>query len=256
MLLGIDIGNTNIVIGIFNNNNLLEKWRIATDFKKTADEYSALIEWLLTKKDITIDAGIFSSVVPPLDKVFVSLFRENFGVEPLIVSYKLNLGINIKYKNPEEIGADRLVNAAAGVNLYGAPLIIIDFGTATTFCFIDKEKNYCGGLILPGITLMRNALHIGTAKLPEVEFIKPNWIIGDNTVAGLQAGLYYQNVGAINYIIKLLMENYDKNSKIILTGGFASLFRESIDYPTIYEPDLTLKGLNIIYHLNGSGKCL
>lgn len=254
MLLAIDIGNTNIVLGVFENNKLQGKWRISTDLKKTSDEYRIIIESLLSKREIQIDAGIYSSVVPSLDKVFNQFFKECFNIEPLIVSYKLNLGISIKYKNPEEIGADRLVNASAAVYLYSAPVVIIDFGTATTFCLVDKEKNYCGGLILPGIILMRNALHTGTAKLPEVEFIRPDWIIGDSTVAGIQAGLYYQNIGAINYILDLLLKNYDKNSKIILTGGMAPLFQDGIKYPTIYDPELTLKGLNLIYNLNLEAK--
>jgi len=250
MLLAIDIGNTNIVMGIFENNRLIKKWRISTDTNKTADEYYAIIKFLLSSYEIDIDAGIFSSVVPPLDKIFIEIFKEHFKIEPLYVSYKLNLGITIKYKNPSEIGADRLVNAAAGVSLFKSPLIIIDLGTATTFCYIDKKKNFYGGLILPGIKLMRDSLHIKTAKLPEVDFITPEWIIGENTVQSIQAGLYYLNIGGINYILDLLLNNYDNNSKIVITGGLANVIQNKIKYEAIYEPDLTLKGLNIIYNLN------
>lgn len=250
MLLAIDIGNTNIVSGLFQNNNLISKWRISTDIKKTEDEYFIIIESLLKDYKKEVNSVIFSSVVPSLDPIFSNLFRKNFNIEPVIVNHKLRLDINLKYRNPEEIGADRIVNATAASKIYGPPLIIIDCGTATTFCFVDKEYNYLGGLIMPGIKIMRDALHKYTAKLPIVNIIKPDFIIADNTISAIQAGLYYHNIGAFNYLINLLLTNYDKNSKIILTGGLAELFINDINYKTVYDPDLTLKGLNIIYNLN------
>ncbi|MBN1898307.1 MAG: type III pantothenate kinase [Spirochaetes bacterium] len=253
MLLAIDIGNTNIVIGVFQDKTLLDKWRISTQINKTEDEYMSLLDSYLNKKKYHFHSGIISSVVPSLDKVFENLFKKMLRIKPIIVSHKLNLGIHPRYKNPDEIGADRLVNAAAACKLYSAPLIIIDFGTAITVCYVDKDNIYHGGLILPGINLMRHLLHSQTAKLPEVEIVKPDWIIGENTEKAIQAGLFYQTAGSMNYIIDLLLKKYDKKSKIILTGGQASLFNDHLGHKTIIEHDLTLKGLQIIFSLNTGG---
>jgi type III pantothenate kinase len=250
MLFAIDIGNTNIVLGLFKGDNILEKWRIATDLKKTADEYFIIFENLLKDLLEKIDSAIFSSVVPELDFVFNDIFLKKFNLKPIIVNYNLKLNIKLRYRNPAEIGADRIVNAVAASEIYKPPLIIIDFGTANTVCFVDKDYNYYGGLILPGINILRDTLHRWTAKLPKVSVIKPDSIIADNTVGAIQNGIYYQTVGGINYIIDLILKNYEKSSKIILTGGLANLFKDDIDYDVIFDPDLTLKGLNIIYKLN------
>ncbi len=248
MLLAIDIGNTNIVLGVFHNDKLKEKWRISTEEKKTVDEYSAIIKSFLQNN--TVAHGIISNVVPNLNTTFKNLFQKYFNIKPITVSYKSTLNINLKYPNPAEIGADRIVNAAAATALYKPPLIIVDFGTATTIGYVDKENNYHGGLILPGIPLMLKALHIGTAKLPEVEIAKPMHLIGENTVENIQSGVYYQTIGSLNYIIDLLKKKYSKNSNVILTGGLAELFQEDIKPETVIDRDLTLKGLNIIYKLN------
>ncbi len=248
MLLAIDIGNTNIVLGIFHNDKLIEKWRLSTEEKKTVDEYSAIIKSFLQNNTVT--HGIISSVVPNLNTTFKNLFRKYFNIAPITVTYESTLNFNIKYPNPAEIGADRIVNAAAATEFYKTPLIIVDFGTATTVCYVDKEKKYYGGLILAGIPLMLKALHIGTAKLPEVEVSKPLHLIGENTVENIQSGVYYQTIGSLNYIIDLLKKKYSKNSNIILTGGLAELFQEDIKPETVIDRDLTLKGLNIIYKLN------
>ncbi len=247
MLLCIDIGNTNIVVGIFQKNKLLKKWRVSTNEKKTEDEYANILTCFLQNNKIS--HCILSSVVPNLNSTFKKLIIKYFHIEPLIVTNQLKLNITLKYPNPDEIGADRIVNAVAGVQLYGAPCIIIDFGTAITFCFIDKNKNYRGGLILPGLPLMLIALHQGTAKLPEVEIKKPEHIIGKNTIESIQSGLYYQTIGTINYIINLLRKKYNNKSKVIMTGGLAPLFKQDINISSIMEPDLTLKGLNIIFNL-------
>ncbi|MBU1078265.1 MAG: type III pantothenate kinase [Spirochaetes bacterium] len=248
MLLGIDIGNTHIVIGYFKDDKLLKKWRVSTDEKKTEDEYAGLItNFIKTNK---IKQSIISSVVPNLNRTFKKMIQKYYNIEPMMVSPDLKLNINFKYPHPEEIGADRIVNACAAVKIYGPPLIVIDFGTATTFCFIDKESSYQGGLILPGVLLMIRALHQGTAKLPEVEIKKPEQIIGANTVESIQAGLYYQAVGSINYITDLLLKNYDKKSKIIITGGLAPMFKDHIIPHPVIDQDLTLKGLHILHKMN------
>ncbi len=250
MLLTIDIGNTNIVLGIFNNNKLQNKWRISTDINKTSDEYGLLIRNLINEldKNVTIKSSIISSVVPQLNNVFKQLLIKYFNINPIFVSSETKLNLKIAYPNPREIGADRLVNAEAASVLYKPPLIIIDFGTATTFCFVDKNNYYNGGLILPGISLMLKALHIGTAKLPSVNLIDVDWIIGDTTEKSIQAGIFHQTVGAINHIINLILKNYDSNSKIVLTGGMAKFFKDKINYKNIFNENLTLEGLNIIYN--------
>jgi len=248
MLLAIDIGNTNIVLGVFGNDKILEKWRISTDERKTEDEYGTIILSLL--KNNTITQAIISSVVPNLNIVFRKLINKYFLFEPLVVTYKLKMNIKLKYANPSEIGADRIVNAVAVAKLHPLPAIIIDFGTAITVCYVDKKKNYHGGLILPGISLMLRALHLGTAKLPEVEVKKPSDLIGANTVEGIQSGIFHQTIGALNYIINRMRKKYSTDSKVIVTGGLAHLFKNEIQYKTIVDMDLTLKGLNILNKLN------
>ncbi len=248
MLLAIDIGNTNIVMGVYENNNLHAKWRIATDANKTEDEYSVVLKNFLAS--LQVDKAIFSSVVPNLDNTFKKLINKYYHVEPLIVTHKVQLGYHIQYPYPDEIGADRLVNAAAVAKLYPLPSLIVDFGTATTFCYLDQNKNYHGGLILPGIPLMLKALHLGTAKLPLVEILEKDNLIGQNTIESIQTGIFHQTIGSINYIMDLFFHQYGKNIHIILTGGLAKLFIKKIKNNPIYDADLTLKGLEIIYHLN------
>jgi type III pantothenate kinase len=252
MLLAVDIGNTNIVLGIWNNNELIGKWRLSTDIKKTEDEYRILIEQIIKDRvDLKeIKSSIISSVVPPLDRIFEKMLTKYLNIKPLFVTADINLGIGIKYPNKYEIGADRLVNAAAAVELYEQPNIIIDFGTATTFCYVDKEKYYHGGLILPGVALMLKALHLGTSKLPEIDIKKPEKIIGDSTIESIQAGVFYQTKGAINFIVNMLFQKYGKESRVIITGGFADFFKDDFEFEYIIDSDLTLKGLNVIFHLN------
>ncbi len=247
MLLCIDIGNSNIVIGVFENK-LIKTWRIATFPFKTSDEYGLLIKSFL--QDYKINGGIYSSVVPSLDKVFEKMFKEFFNVVPIKVTHKLNLGIKISYPNPEEIGSDRLVNASAAVYLYKSPVIIIDFGTAITFCYVNSSNEYMGGLILPGLPVMIESLHLKTAKLPSVEPVIPNWVIGDSTVKAIQGGLFYQIVGSIEYIVKMWKKKFKNNCNVVITGGYAYLFIKNLSFKLKYEPELTMIGLKRIYELN------
>jgi len=249
MLLAIDIGNTNIVLGVFKDDTLQFKRNISTDIRKTEDEYYVILKNFVKTEDI--HKCIISSVVPNLNNSFTRLLNKYFNIEPIFVTCDLKLNIKFKYPNPQEIGADRIVNAVAGVEIYKPPLIIIDFGTATTFCFVDKEKNYYGGLILPGIPLQLKSLHTSTAKLPLVEIKNPEELIGKSTIKAIQSGIYYQTVGSINYIIHLLKKEYDENSKVLITGGLGALFVDKINNSdVILDKNLTLKGLNIIYNLN------
>lgn len=248
MLLAVDIGNTNIVAGLFDNNELVKKWRVATDPGKTEDEYALILGGLLKKS--VINSAVFSSVVPALDSTFRKLIEKYYGIRPLVVHYALDLGFRIDYARPEEIGADRLVNAAAVSRLYPLPAVIIDFGTATTFCYLDRERRYRGGLILPGIPLMMKALHTGTAKLPTVEIQAVDFLIGRSTVESIQSGVFHQTVGAMNHILDLFHKEYGTGDSVILTGGLARLFAPHIGAHPLLDPDLTLKGLNIVFHLN------
>lgn len=248
MLIAIDIGNTNIVIGIFNHDELVTKFRLATDVKKTADEYFVLIKEIIRFNNIKeITHSIYSSVVPPLNKTFDCLLKKYFNTEPVIVSDELDLGIKLAYKNNKEIGADRIVNAVAGYNIYGAPLIIIDFGTATTICYLDKDGVYQGGIILAGINLLLESLHIRTAKLPKVEISIPKEIIGKDTISSIQSGAYYGTIGQIDYIVNLILKNIDSNCKIIATGGLADIIVPGCNIINTVDNELTLKGLRILY---------
>ncbi len=252
MLLAIDIGNTNIVIGLWQDDFLLGQWRISTDAKKTEDEYKILIQNIieLNYELKKINKGIISSVVPQLNRIFDNVFKQTFGVRPLFVTPDIKLGLGIKYPNKYEIGADRLVNAAAVVHYYEPPAIIIDFGTATTFCFVDKHKKYHGGLILPGLSLMLKALHLGTAKLPAIDIARPNNIIGHTTIESIQSGIFYQTIGAVNFIVNLLKTKYDESAIVIITGGISELFEKEFSFKNIIDANLTLKGLKVIFQLN------
>jgi len=256
MLLAIDVGNTNIVFGVYKDNELINDWRISTDRNKTSDEYGILFEHIfkyhgLCPKDV--DDVIISSVVPTIMHTLVVMSIKYFGKEPLVVGPGIKTGINIKYDDPRELGADRIVNAVAAYNKYGGPLIIVDFGTATTFCVISKHGDYLGGVITPGIKISSEALFSKTAKLPKVELIKPKNVIGKNTVNSIQSGLIYGYVGLVDYIIEKIMEEIKDEGKVknvIATGGFTSLIGSESKYINKVDRFLTLEGLRILYEKN------
>lgn len=253
MLLVVDIGNTHAVLGIYKKNELIASWRVATDKSKTSDEIGVLLYDLFRLRGITfeeITASIISSVVPTITPNLVSMCREYLGIEPLVIGPGLKTGLNIKYENPKEVGADRIVNAVAGLNLYGGPLIIVDFGTATTFCAIGEKWEYLGGLICPGIGISSEALFDRASKLPKVEILKPDKIIGKNTVSSMQSGLYYGYVSQVDGIIKKMKEEMNWEPKVIFTGGLGNLLAEGCESVDIVNPELTLYGLKIIYELN------
>ena len=253
MLLVFDIGNSNIVLGAYKGEQLLRHWRISTDRQKTGDEYGLLINNLfehhkLNVKDI--QAIIISSVVPPLVVPISKMCKRYFNIEPLIVGPRIKTGIRLKYENPREIGADRIVNAVGAYEKFGGPLIIIDFGTATTFCAIDDNGDYLGGAIAPGIGISTEALFQRAAKLPRIELVTPKSVICRNTVASMQSGIIFGFTGQVDEIVRRMKEELGKDAKVVATGGLANLIAKQSKAIDIVEPFLTLDGLYILYKRN------
>ena len=253
MLLVIDIGNTNIVFGVYNDDKLVNHWRLSTAIQKTVDEYAILLNSLLYFEKIKlneIDSAIISCVVPPLLIPFEILCRKYVFIKPIIVEPGIKTGMPIQYENPQEVGADRIVNAVAGYEKFKKSLIIVDFGTATTFDYITPKGDYMGGAIAPGIMISLEALFERASKLPRVELIRPKSIIGKNTVHAMQAGITYGYVSLVDGIVHKMKEEVKTNPYVIATGGLASMvYKES---NTVDEVDefLTLKGLKILYDKN------
>lgn len=257
MILVLDIGNTNTVLGVFNKGELSYEWRIQTDRHKTEDEFGILIKSLFEHKDLTfehIKGIIISSVVPPIMKALEKMCEIYFHITPLVVGKaEVDTYLTINYPQPKEIGADRIVNAVGGITLYDTPLIIIDFGTATTFCYVDEHKAYRGGIIAPGIKVSMEALYSKASKLPKIEIEPPEQIVGTTTVEAMQAGVYYGYVGQVDGIVKRMKRDMSIEPTVIATGGLASLIAkgaETIDY---VETHLTLKGLYRIFEKNQEG---
>lgn len=253
MLLVFDIGNTNIVLGAYEGKELLQHWRISTDRQKTGDEYGMLINNLFTYGGLSIkdiEAVIISSVVPPLVVPLVKMCQRYFSVEPLVVGPGIKTGIFIKYENPREVGADRIVNAVAAHNKYGGPLIIVDFGTATTFCVIAENGDYLGGAIAPGIGISTEALFQRAAKLPRIELVKPKSVICRNTVTSMQSGIIYGFVGQVDGIVSRMKEELGQEPFVVATGGLANLIAMESSTINAVEHFLTLEGLQLIYQLN------
>lgn len=253
MLLVLDVGNTNIGLGVYDKDSLLYHWRIETNRDKTEDEYGMLIKSLFTHVNMAfedIQGVIISSVVPPLISSLERMCQKYLRLQPLIVGPGVKTGLNIKYENPREVGADRIVNAVGAIHEYGAPLIIVDFGTATTYCFINEDKQYMGGSIAPGIDISTEALYSRAAKLPRIELIKPDNVIGKNTVSAMQSGIFYGFIGQIEGIVTRMKQQSKKRPTVVATGGLASLIADESSVIDVVDPFLTLKGLQLIYNKN------
>lgn len=254
MILVLDVGNTNITLGAYEGKNLINYWRMCTDRGKSSDEFGMFILDLLRYENIKIsdiEAVVIASVVPPMMYSLEHAFRKYFKLEPIVVGPGIKTGINIKYDNPKEVGSDRIVNAVAACTIYGGPVIIVDFGTATTFCAISSKNEYLGGVICPGIKIAAEALFQKTAKLPRIEIAKPEAVIGKNTVASMQSGMVYGYVGKVDYIVKRIKEEMkEDNIKVIATGGMARLIASESETIDKIDGLITLEGLRIIYDMN------
>ena len=250
MLLAIDIGNTNIVFGVFQGKKLIQHWKIQTESEKTSDEYGVTLLNLFSlsgpeKKEI--DSVIISSVVPPLTPIFEDLSHSLFNVRPAVVGPGLKTGMAILYENPLEVGADRVVAAVAAYEKHGGPCIVVDFGTATTFDAISSKGEYLGGAIAPGVQISAEALYRKTAKLPRIEIKKPKNAIGRTTVTSMQSGLYFGYVGLVSKIIEEIKNEVGEEMTVISTGGFGAQISHEIASIDAHEPDLILEGLRVIH---------
>ncbi len=258
MLLAFDVGNTNIVCGIYDGEELIKHWRLATNVLQTADGYAGVIGTLFHLNGIDfsdIEDVIISTVVPPIIPILESLSKRYFHVTPILVGPGIKTGLNILYDNPRELGADRIVNAVAAIAEYNCPLIVIDMGTATTFCVIDEKGNYLGGAVAPGIGISMEALFQRASKLPRIELLKTKSVICKNTVSAMQAGIYYGFVGQIDEIVKRIKAEMKREDiKVIATGGLAALLSKESKTIDVVDAMLTLKGLLILYEKNKNEK--
>jgi type III pantothenate kinase len=241
-------------LGIYEGKKLLNFWRVKTDADKTSDEYGMIINQLFELQGFKfqdIEEVVICSVVPPIMYTLLHMSRKYLLKEPIIVGPGIKTGMNIKYDNPKEVGADRIVNAVAAFEMYGGPLVIVDFGTATTFCAVSKNGEYVGGAISPGIRISMDALFERTAKLPRVELVKPETVICKNTINSIQAGVIYGYVGQVDYIVRRMKKELgDMNAKVIATGGLSKLIASESETIDIVNGLITLEGLRIIYERN------
>jgi len=249
-LLVVDVGNTNVVLGVYQSDLLARSWRLTTSRDRTADEYGILVRQLLGDMTSKLDGAIVSSVVPPLDSAFDWMIERYFGVRPLFVEPGVKTGIAIHVDNPQEVGADRIVNCVAAFERYGGPSIIVDFGTATTFDVVTANAEYVGGVIAPGLAISADALFARASRLPRVDIRRPPTVIGTNTVVNMQSGLYFGYLGLVDGILARMKRELPEVKKIIATGGLASLLAKDSESIEEVLEDLTLEGLKIIYDRN------
>ena len=256
MVLVFDVGNTNMVLGVYEGQNLLKHWRIMTNAQRTCDEYGVLLNTFFETAGLNtgdVKAFVVSSVVPSLVPELEWLADKYFSCKLFLVEPGIKTGLALKFENPKEVGADRIVNAVAAHHKYpGKNLIIVDFGTATTFCVVNSKAEYLGGAIAPGIMVSSDALAARAAKLPRVEMVKPKSIIGRNTISSMQAGIIYGFVGQVEGIINRIKKELQEEALVVATGGQAALIAQETETIDIIDDSLTLEGLRLIYEINRS----
>jgi len=253
MLLAIDIGNSDTKLGVFEGDKLRTTWHMATSIERRVDEYAALFLNLLPHQGLEtadIKEVVLCSVVPPLITTFRELFQRYFNLSPLVVGAGVKTGVRIRMDNPREVGADRIVNAAAAHRLYGGTVIIVDLGTATTFDTVSKEGDYLGGAIAPGIVTATEALFTRAAVLPRVELTRPKRVIGTNTITAMQSGIIFGYVGLIEGMVSRIQQELGEKTRVIATGGYAELIAKETPVIEEVNPNLTLIGLRLVYLMN------
>ncbi|HEY0159071.1 MAG TPA: type III pantothenate kinase [Thermoanaerobaculia bacterium] len=254
-LLVVDLGNTNLVLGIYRGAELINSWRLATARERTADEYGILARQLVGDAiHNNLEGAIVASVVPPLNSAMTFMIRKYFGIEPLFVEPGVKTGVAIHVDNPAEVGADRIVNCAAAHERYGGPTVIVDFGTATTFDVVTANAEFIGGVIAPGLNISAEALFARAARLPRVDIRKPDHVIGTNTVVNMQSGIYFGYLGLVDGILARIRREVPDLKRVVATGGLATLFAEDSEHIDEVDPELTLKGLKIIYDRNRTSR--
>ena len=253
MLLALDIGNTNITVGVFEGERLRATWRLSTDTSKMSDEYGVTLIQLLQLKGLSagdVDAVSMCSVVPPLTLSFVGLCEEYFGVSPLVVGAGVKTGVRILYDNPKDVGADRIVDAAAALKLYGGPAIVVDVGTATVFDALTKDGEYLGGAIAPGMSIAADALFHSTSQLRRVELVGPPSAIGKNTIHAIQSGLVLGFAELVKGMVKRFDDELGGGAKVVGTGGLAHIIEKESKVFDAIDPNLTLTGLKLVHEMN------
>ena len=254
MIFTMDVGNTNIKMGLFNGKELIKYWRLSTNRTNTSDEYGILVTSLFQTDGLSRDQvnGIMiSSVVPTVNFTIEHMCNDYFGITPLFVMPGIKTGLNIQYDNPQALGSDRICNAVAAQSCYGTPCIYIDFGTATTFGVVNEKGSFVGGCICPGIKIASEALVHGTSKLPNFELVWPETVIGRNTISNLQSGMLYGYVGQVEYLVKRMKQELKRDDAVVVaTGGMARMIAEQTDAINYVDSLLTLKGLRLIYERN------
>ncbi|HEX9982895.1 MAG TPA: type III pantothenate kinase [Thermoanaerobaculia bacterium] len=250
-LLVVDVGNTNIVLGIYRDDELTSSWRMATARDRTADEYGILARQLVGDTLLqSLEGAIVSSVVPPLNSVVSLMIQKFFGIDAIFVEPGVKTGLAIHVDNPQEVGADRIVNCVAAHHTYGGPTVIVDFGTATTFDVVTADAKYIGGVIAPGLNISAEALFARAARLPRVDIKRPEHVVGTNTVVNMQSGIYFGYLGLVDGILARMKREVANVRQVVATGGLASLFAGESEHIDHVDPELTLKGLKIIHERN------